>query len=35
LSTEFSGYGLEFWALGFGLCHIIYGSMMHFKYDRN
>ncbi|WP_100430170.1 hypothetical protein [Flavobacterium sp. 1] len=35
LATEFSGYGLEFWALGFGLCHIIYGSMMHFKYDRN
>ena len=35
LSTEFSGYALEFWALGFGLCHIIYGSMMHFKYDRN
>lgn len=35
LATEFSGYALEFWALGFGLCHIIYGSMMHFKYDRN
>ena len=35
LSTEFSGYGLEFWALGFGICHIIYGSMMYFKYDRN
>ncbi|REG99775.1 hypothetical protein [Flavobacterium aquicola] len=35
LSTEFSGYALEFWALGFGVCHIIYGSMMYFKYDRN
>ncbi|AOW10755.1 hypothetical protein [Flavobacterium gilvum] len=35
LATEFSGYALEFWALGFGLCHIIYGSMMYFKYDRN
>ncbi|MBF4473608.1 MULTISPECIES: hypothetical protein [Flavobacterium] len=35
LATEFSGYALEFWALGFGVCHIIYGSMMHFKYDRN
>jgi tryptophan-rich sensory protein len=34
LSTEFSGYSLEFWALGFGVCHIIYGSMMYFKYDR-
>ena len=35
LATEFSGYGLEFWALGFGVCHIIYGSIMYFKYDRN
>jgi len=34
LCTEFSGYGLLFWALGFGLCHIIYGSIMYFKYDR-
>jgi hypothetical protein len=35
LSTWFLGYGLLFWALGFGICHIIYGSMMYFKYDRN
>ena len=35
LATAFMGYGLEFWALGFGVCHIIYGSVMHFKYDRN
>jgi hypothetical protein len=34
ISTELSGYALEFWALGFGICHIVYGSMMHFKYDR-
>jgi len=34
IATEFSGYALEFWALGFGICHIIYGSMMYFKYDR-
>jgi hypothetical protein len=34
-ATSFSGYGLEFWALGFGVCHIIYGGIMHFKYDRN
>ncbi|MDD5151133.1 MAG: hypothetical protein PHC28_11780 [Flavobacterium sp.] len=33
-ATEFSGYALEFWALGFGICHILYGSMMYFKYDR-
>lgn len=34
LSTWFLGYGLLFWALGFGVCHIIYGSLMYFKYDR-
>jgi hypothetical protein len=35
LSTYFSGYGLLFWSLGFGVCHIGYGSVMYFKYDRN
>lgn len=35
LSTWFLGYGLLFWALGFGVCHIIYGSLMYIKYDRN
>ena len=34
VATEFSGYALEFWALGFGVCHIVYGGIMHFKYDR-
>lgn len=34
LATEFSGYALEFWALGFGVCHILYGSIMYYKYDR-
>ena len=33
-SVWFLGYGLFFWALGFGVCHIIYGVLMHFKYDR-
>jgi len=28
------GYGLVFWAAGFGLMHILYGSIMYFKYDR-
>jgi general stress protein CsbA len=28
------GYGLVFWAVGFGVLHIIYGSIMYFKYDR-
>lgn len=31
----FPGYGLTFWAIGFGVLHIIYGSIMWFKYDRN
>jgi len=28
------GYGLYFWALGFGVLHILYGAIMYFKYDR-
>lgn len=35
LNTLFIGYGLFFWALGFGFCHIFYGGMMWFKYERN
>ena len=27
-------YGLLFWAIGFGVLHIIYGSMMYLKYDK-
>ncbi len=34
LATYFTGYGLLFWILGFGVCHVLYGSMMYFKYDR-
>lgn len=33
ISTQFIGYGLYFWALGFGGLHIFYGAIMHFKYD--
>lgn len=28
------GYGLIFWALGFGILHIVYGLLMYFKYER-
>ena len=35
IAVEFSGYGLYFWVLGFGICHIIYGAVMYFKYDRD
>ncbi|GAL75845.1 hypothetical protein JCM19275_69 [Nonlabens ulvanivorans] len=34
INTQFIGYGLYFWAAGFGLCHIIYGAVMYYKYDR-
>lgn len=30
----FGRYGIVFWALGFGVCHIVYGLVMHMKYDR-
>lgn len=35
VATQFIGYGLFFWALGFGVFHIIYGARMYFKYDRD
>ncbi len=34
LSLWFIGYGLLFWSLGFGVCHIFYGAMMYFKHER-
>jgi len=27
------GYGFWLWVLGFGVMHIVYGIIMHFKYD--
>ncbi len=33
LSAYFIGYGLIFWAVGFGGLHIIYGIVMHYKYE--
>ncbi|HMG10724.1 MAG TPA: hypothetical protein VK609_19565 [Mucilaginibacter sp.] len=33
LAAWVPGYGLIFWSVGFGLLHIIYGTVMHFKYD--
>ena len=29
------GYGLMFWAVGFGLLHIVYGTLMWWKYERS
>jgi len=28
------GYGLDFWAIGFGVLHIVYGLLMWFKYEK-
>lgn len=35
INTQFAGYGLYFWAAGFGVLHIIYGFAMWWKYDRS
>ncbi len=29
------GLGIFYWALGFGVMHIIYGTIMYFKYERD
>ncbi|PCI97920.1 MAG: hypothetical protein COB15_07000 [Flavobacteriales bacterium] len=34
LSAIFVGKGLFFWSIGFGILHIIYGTLMHFKYNK-
>ena len=34
ISGIFIGYGLIFWAIGFGVLHIVYGITMYLKYDR-
>ncbi|MBC7773901.1 MAG: hypothetical protein H7246_00575 [Phycisphaerae bacterium] len=30
----FPGRGLELWAIGFGVLHILYGGWMYYKYDK-
>jgi hypothetical protein len=34
IGSFFPGYGLELWALGFGVLHIVYGIVMYNKYDK-
>ncbi len=34
LNMQWIGYGLYFWALGFGVLHIAYGIVMWWKYER-
>jgi general stress protein CsbA len=33
-ASLYIGYGLFFWAVGFGVLHIVYGAVMYFKYER-
>lgn len=33
ISLYFTGYGLLFWATGFGILHIVYGVIMKIKYN--
>lgn len=34
INTQFIGRGLYFWAIGFGILHVIYGAIMWWKYER-
>lgn len=34
INLWFVGYGLYFWAAGFGIMHIVYGFLMWWKYER-
>lgn len=34
LALAFPGYGVVFWALGFGVLHIVYGLIVHKKYEK-
>lgn len=35
IATFYIGFGLEFWCIGFGILHILYGIIMYLKYERN
>ncbi|GAA0879386.1 hypothetical protein GCM10009119_23540 [Algoriphagus jejuensis] len=34
IAAFFPEFGLLIWTLGFGVMHIVYGTLMHLKYDR-
>jgi len=34
IALALPGYGLIFWAFGFGFLHIVYGALMYFRYER-
>jgi hypothetical protein len=35
VNTQFIGYGIYFWAFGFGVLHMVYGFIMWWKYERD
>lgn len=34
IASVWIGYGMFFWAIGFGILHILYGTIMYFKYEK-
>jgi hypothetical protein len=34
VASIFPSYGLLFWALGFGILHLVYGAVLYWKYER-
>jgi len=34
LAAVFINYGLVFWTVGFGLMHIVYGTVMYYRHER-
>lgn len=35
IALFYIGYGLEFWTIGFGFLHIIYGIVMYIRYEQD
>ncbi len=35
VALSFTGYGIYFWAAGFGVLHIVYGILMWYRHERN
>lgn len=35
MNLWYQGYGLYFWAMGFGILHIVYGAAMWFRHERD
>lgn len=35
VATQYVGYGLHFWAMGFGVLHMVYGFIMWWENERN